>query len=84
MCSERTSSTIAAVAVDDRGHLTTRVIISPTEEQPRALAVSRDGSRVVVVGERSGGASLYGIDDGSLVKLHGVETGVGPNWVRFL
>lgn len=83
VCSERTSSTIAAVALDG-GHLSTRVVVTPTEEQPRGLAVSPDGSRVVVVGERSGCASLYRMDAGALVQLHRVETGLGPNWVRFV
>lgn len=84
VCSERTESTIAAVPLDDKGHLGERVVFTRTEEQPRALTVSPDGSRVVVVGERSGAASLYRIDDGALVPLHRVETGVGPNWVRFI
>lgn len=84
VCSERTESTIAAIALDDEGHLGERVVITPTEEQPRGLAVSPDGSRVVVVGERSGSASLYRLDDGALVQLHRVETGTGPNWVRFI
>ncbi len=84
VCSERTGSTIATIALDENGHLTERVVITPTEEQPRGLAVSPDGSRVVVVGERSGAASLYRMDEGALVQLHRVETGVGPNWVRFV
>ena len=84
VCSERTSSTIAAIAVGGDGHLTTQVVISPTEEQPRALAVSPEGSRVVVVGERSGCASLYRMEGGALIELHRVETGSGPNWVRFV
>ena len=84
VCSERTDSTIAAIALDANGRLTEHVVITATEEQPRGLAVSPDGSRVVVVGERSGAASLYRMEEGALVQLHRVETGLGPNWVRFM
>ncbi|WP_158600416.1 lactonase family protein [Tessaracoccus antarcticus] len=84
VCSERTESTIAAVALDGNGHLTDRVVITGTEEQPRGLAVSPEGTRLVVVGERSGCASLYRLDEGALVHLHRVETGLGPDWVRFI
>lgn len=84
VCSERTESTITAVALDEAGHLTQRKVVSRTEEQPRGLAASPDGSRLVVVGERSGSASLYRIDEGALVHLDRVETGLGPNWVRFV
>lgn len=84
MCSERTESTIASIALDDDGHLAERIVISRTEEQPRGLTVSPDGRHVIVLGERSGYAALYRIDDGALVQLHRVETGLGPNWVRFI
>lgn len=84
VCSERTESTIAAIALDDAGHLGERVVITRTEEQPRGLTVSPDGKHVVVVGERSGSASLYRLDEGALVQLHRVKTGTGPNWVRFI
>ena len=84
VCSERTDSTIAAIALDANGRLTEHVVITATEEQPRGLAVSPDGSRVVVVGERAGAASLYRMEEGALVQLHRVETGLGPNWVRFM
>ncbi len=84
VASERTASTISAIPLDGGGHLVEGAVITPTEQQPRGLAVSPDGSRVVVVGELSGSASLYRIDDGALIQLHRVETGLGPNWVRFI
>lgn len=84
VASERSASTITAVPLNAEGHFGEGAIITVTEEQPRGLTVSDDGSRVVVVGERSGYASLYRIDDGALVQLHRVETGLGPNWVRFI
>ena len=40
---------------------------------------------MVVVGERSGHASLYEMGSaGSLALLDRAETGDGPNWVRFV
>lgn len=85
VCSERTESTIGAVAVGADGRLSGPVVITDTEAQPRGLTVSPDGEHVVVVGEKSGHASLYRIyDDGNLVLQSRIETGEGPNWVRFL
>ncbi|MDO5675891.1 MAG: beta-propeller fold lactonase family protein [Propionibacteriaceae bacterium] len=85
VCSERTESTVGAVRVLADGSLSGPVVITDTETQPRGLAVSADGEHVVVVGERSGHASLYRIyDDGNLVLQSRLETGEGPNWVRFL
>lgn len=84
LCSERFSSVVTAIPLDAQGHLSEGSVVTPTEEQPRGLAVSPDGTRVVVVGERSGCASLYRLEAGALVHLDRVETGLGPNWVRFI
>ncbi|MBB1510442.1 beta-propeller fold lactonase family protein [Tessaracoccus sp. MC1756] len=85
LCTERTESTVGAIAVGADGTLRGPVVITDTETQPRGLTVSPEGEHVVVVGERSGHASLYRIyDDGHLVLQSQLETGAGPNWVRFL
>lgn len=84
VCSERTASTVAAILLDAHGRLTDGVVLSPTEEQPRGLTVSPDGSRLVVVGELSGQASLYRIEAGALALLDRIATGTGPNWVRYV
>lgn len=84
VASERFSSTITALPLDAQGHLVEGAIITLTEDQPRGLAVSPDGSRVVVVGELSDHASLYRMEEGALVVLDRVETGTSPNWVRFI
>ena len=84
VASERFASTITALPLDADGHLVEGAIITSTEKQPRGLAVSPDGSRVVVLGELSGYAAVYRMEDGALVQLHRVETGLGPNWVRFI
>lgn len=84
LCSERTGSTVAAVQLDDDGHLTQRVVFTDTEEQPRGLTVGPDGTTVIVVGEVSGQASMYRLaDNGTMVRSDRIETGKGPNWVRF-
>jgi 6-phosphogluconolactonase len=85
LASERTESTIVTIALDDQDRLGRCVAITDTETQPRGFAVSSDGSRVVVVGERSGHATLYRVvSDGSLQAVDRVATGEGPNWVRFV
>lgn len=84
VCSERTESTLATIALDADGRLGSVVAITDTEEQPRGFSVSPDGRHLVVAGEASGHASLYRVaDDGSLELLDRVATGEGPNWVRF-
>lgn len=83
LCSERTASTVAAIRLAADGRLTDTVVLSATESQPRGLTVSPDGERVVVVGELSDYAALYRLDEGRLVELDRIETGRGPNWVRF-
>ncbi len=84
VASERSASTITALPLDAEGHLVEGAVITATEQQPRGLAASPDGARLVVVGELSGSAALYRLEDGALVQLHRVETGLGPNWVRFI
>lgn len=84
LCSERTESTIAAIELAPNGHFTDRIVLSRTEDQPRGMTASPDGSRVIVVGERSDHASLYRLEEGALVQLDRVATGTGPNWVRFV
>ncbi|HMR48141.1 MAG TPA: beta-propeller fold lactonase family protein [Arachnia sp.] len=85
LCSERSASTIATVVVGGDGRLGEVVALTSTETQPRGFGVAPDGRHVVVVGEASGAASLSRIeDDGRLTTLDRVETGAGPNWVRFV
>lgn len=84
VCSERTESTLATVALDADGRLGEVVAITDTEKQPRGFNVTPDGGHLVVAGEGSGQVTLYRVaDDGSLKNLDRVTTGEGPNWVRF-
>ncbi len=85
LCTERSESTVAAVELDGEGRLTDKVVFTDTEAQPRGLTVGPDGTTVIVVGEVSGHASLYRLaDNGTMVLSDRVETGKGPNWVRFV
>lgn len=85
VCSERTISTLGVVAVGDDGRLGDLLSLTETEQQPRGFNVTPDGNHLVVVGEKSGHASLYRVgEDGSLEALSRVETGAGSNWVRFI
>ena len=84
VCSERTESTLATVALDAEGHLGEVVAITGTEAQPRGFNVTPDGRHLVVAGEGSGHVALYRVEqDGSLEQLDRAESGKGANWVRF-
>lgn len=85
LCSERSASTLASVALDADGRLGEVVAFTSTETQPRGFGVAPDGRHVVVVGEASGSATLHRVeDDGTLTTLDQIATGAGPNWVRFV
>ncbi|HCS60843.1 MAG TPA: 6-phosphogluconolactonase [Microbacterium sp.] len=83
-CSERTESTLAAVAVADDGSLSAPTRFTVTETQPRGFTLSPDGTYLVAAGERSTTVSLYAVRDDELELLQRVETGRGANWVRFV
>src|SRR5699024_5716642 len=85
LCSERTASTIATIALDADGRLGEVGAINPVPEQPRGFGVSPDGELVVAVGERSPDAVLYRVDDGGrLVELDRAGVGGKARWVRFV
>jgi 6-phosphogluconolactonase len=83
-CSERTESTLAAVAVGDDGCLAAPQRFAVTERQPRGFAISPDGRHLVAAGEQSTTVSLYAIDGDDLDLVQQIETGNGANWVRFV
>ena len=84
-CSERTESTLTTIALDDSGRLERVVADSDTETQPRGFAVAPDGRQVVVAGEASGTVGLYRLTEANGFELlDRVESGEGPNWVRFV
>ncbi|MCR2810600.1 MULTISPECIES: lactonase family protein [unclassified Microbacterium] len=83
-CSERTESTLGAVAVADDGSVSAPDRFVTTEPQPRGFAVSPDGAHLVAAGERSTTISLYAVTGDRLELLQRAETGRGANWVRFV
>ena len=81
--SERTSSTINALRVDD-GRLT-YVGSTPTEKQPRAFGLDDAGRFMVVTGEKSDTISSYAIEAGGALKLVGkYPTAKGALWVEIV
>lgn len=80
-CSERTESTLGAVAVAPDGSLTPPSHFVVTEPQPRGFAVSPDGRYLVCAGERSTTVSLYRVRGADLDLLDQAETGTKANWV---
>ncbi|BDV31397.1 lactonase family protein [Microbacterium terricola] len=82
--SERTESTLGAVAVAEDGSVSAAERFTVTEPQPRGFAVSPDGAHLVAAGETSTTVSLYAVDGDRLELLQRAETGNGANWVRFV
>ncbi|WP_226347096.1 lactonase family protein [Agilicoccus flavus] len=83
LCSERTASTIASVALDADGRLGQVVSISGTETQPRGFVVTPDERLAIAAGERSTHLRLHRVeDDGRLVPVERVAIGAKANWVR--
>lgn len=83
-CTERTESTLGAVAVADDGSVSAPQRFTVTETQPRGFALSPDGAYLVATGEMSTTVSLYAVHDDDLELLQQTETGRGANWVRFI
>lgn len=82
--SERTESTLGAVAVAEDGSVSAPERFTVTETQPRGFALSPDGSYLVAAGEKSTTVSLYGVHGDELELVQRVETGSGANWIRFV
>ena len=81
--SERTSSTLAAFAVD-AGKLS-YLGSTPTEKQPRGFAIDPGGKFLVAAGEKSDTLSVYAIEaDGRLREVQQAPTGKGSNWVEIV
>lgn len=80
-CSERTESTLGAVAVAGDGTLSAPTSFVVTEPQPRGFAVSPDGRYLIAAGERSTTISLYRVQGADLELLTQAETGTKANWI---
>lgn len=82
--SERTESTLGAVAIAPDGSVSSPARFTSTEAQPRGFALSPDRTHLIAAGERSSTVSLYAVKDDLLELLQQAETGAGANWVRFI
>lgn len=81
---ERSSSTIAVVAVGADGSLTL-VDTVPTQAQPRGMNIDPTGGFLLACGEASGGLTLYAIDpeSGALSERESLDCSAGPRWIEF-
>ncbi|MBP2214907.1 beta-propeller fold lactonase family protein [Arthrobacter sp. CAN_C5] len=81
---ERSSSTIAVVAVGADGTLAL-VDTVPTQAQPRGMNIDPTGGFLLACGEASGGLTLYAIDpeNGGLRERESLDCSAGPRWIEF-
>ena len=83
---ERTSSSIGGFTVDGANGKLSFVGSTPTEKQPRGIAIDPKGRFLVASGEKSETISVYSIDQssGALTFVQKVPTGKGSNWVEIV
>ena len=83
---ERTSSSIGGFSVDGASGKLSFVGSTPTEKQPRGIAIDPKGRFLVASGEKSETISVYAIDQssGALTFVQKVPTGKGSNWVEIV
>jgi 6-phosphogluconolactonase len=84
--SERTTSTLAAFAVNPKEGTLTSIDSYPTEKQPRAFDIDPSGRYLLAVGQLSNSLTSYSIDrkSGRLTKLKEYPMGKNPNWIEFV
>ena len=77
---DRTASTIAAFAVDTASGRLSLIDHTPTETQPRGMAIDPAGRWLVAAGQLSSRLTVYAIDaaSGRLRAVHGHATGTDP------
>ena len=82
---ERTSSTIAAFAVDGPTGKLTYVASTVTEKQPRGFRIDPTGWVIVVSGEKPTMRATYASDASTGALTGGrYPPGNGPNWVEIV
>ncbi|MDQ4501627.1 beta-propeller fold lactonase family protein [Sinomonas sp. ASV322] len=82
VAAERSTSTLAIFAVRDEG-LLEFVRRTPTEAQPRGIAIDPSGRYLLACGERSDHVTAYRIGaDGSLARVSRAATAGGPLWIE--
>jgi 6-phosphogluconolactonase len=83
---ERTTSSICALSVNEATGALAYLGCTPTEKQPRGFAIDARGKYLVASGEKSGTISVYAIDaaSGALRPVGQYPTGKGSNWVEIV
>ncbi len=84
--SERTTSTLAAYAIEAGTGRLTAIGSFATEAQPRAFAIAPTGWHLLCVGEVSNALTVHTIDPstGTLAALTSTPVGRKPNWVEIV
>ncbi|HEY2928378.1 lactonase family protein [Piscinibacter sp.] len=84
--SERTTSTLAAFAIDAASGQLKLLSHTPTEKQPRGFNIDPSGRWLVAVGQQSHAVTVYGIDrdSGALKPVKSYSLGQNPNWVEIV
>jgi 6-phosphogluconolactonase len=84
--SERTTSTVAAFAIDQHSGRLTTIDSIETETHPRGMRIDPSGRYLLVAGLDSHHLSVYAIDEatGRLSRPRRYEMGRAPNWIEVL
>jgi 6-phosphogluconolactonase len=84
--SERSTSTIAAFAVDRHSGNLTYIESYDTEKIPRGINIDPRGNFVIAAGQESGHVSVHEInqENGELKILNRYESGKDPNWIEIV
>jgi 6-phosphogluconolactonase len=84
--SERTTSTLAAFAIDPASGELKLLSHTPTERQPRGFNIDPSGRWLVAVGQLSHAVTVYAIDrdSGALQPVKSYPLGQNPNWVEIV
>jgi 6-phosphogluconolactonase len=81
--SERTSSTLAAFAVDSTNGKLTYIKSYETETQPRGFNIDPRGNFLIAAGQKTDQCSVHRINrtNGELQRLKRYPVGKNPNWI---
>ena len=84
--SERTTSTLAAFAIDSASGQLKLLSHTPAEKQPRGFNIDPSGRWLVAVGQLSNAVTVYAIDrdSGALQPVKSYPLGQNPNWVEIV
>jgi 6-phosphogluconolactonase len=85
-CSERTSSSLACLALSPDGRQARVTGHRVTEQQPRGLAIDHEGRNLLAVGQLSNHLSRYRIDpaSGQLEPMQRLPMSQNPNWIEVM